>query len=240
MSALVVKSETAYDALQDGLPLVLRLLAGPATIDALATGADRAQVEATLGRLQRAGIVKSEAGRWSAAASMVQQTRQEGMVTFLSRYVVPQLVRLAGAPDDGFVAQLELALPVDAQRALRGGPVQALLDALNDLSDEPGAERALGTLVVLGTSDVPRLADPAERLLETARRTARQRSSPSDRDRALLTQFDALFPVAALPRVRAAVSAAAARLGPVATASSATTYTLVLGLTFRDGLRGSP
>ncbi len=229
-----VRTETAYDALQDGLSLVLRLLDGPRDLAALAGAGDRARAQALLGRLVRAGLVREAGGRYEAVANLVHQTRQEGMVTFLSRYVLPLLTRLVREPGEGFVAQLDLDLDPEAQAGLRGGIVQALVEELNALSDEPAEKKAPCTAVVIGTSDVPPASGEAsERLLETVRRAARQRATPASRDRAVLTQYDALFGADAARRAEAAVRRAADRLAAARATGQRPGYTIVIGFCVR-------
>lgn len=238
-----VQSETAYDALQDGLPLVLRLLSDPLPAAALAQpGEELAAVTRKLERLVRAGLIRKDGERYTAVARLVHQTRQEGMVTFLSRYVLPMFTRLMREPGQGFVTQLELALGPDEQSALRGGVVQELVEELNRLSDEPaapGEAKVACTAVVLGTSDVPPQGEAGERLLETVRRCARERATPGRSERAVLTQYDALFGVATVERAEAAVRSLASRLAAERAAGAGTGrnerpgYTLAIGFCVR-------
>lgn len=233
------RSETAYDALQEGLSLVVRVLSEPAGIDELAaeeTSADRATVEKRLRRLERAGILKLEGGKWQSVARMVVSSRQEGMVTFLSRYMLPSFVQLVREPNQGFVVQLDLVLDENEQKALRGGLVQDLLNDLNALSDEPGEMRKPGTLVVVGTSDVPPAADVEDdRILEAVRRCARQRTQPAVAERAVLTFYGALYAANKLDRAEALVRRAAEKLAERVAQGRKPNYTLVIG--FRADLQ---
>jgi hypothetical protein len=233
------RSETAYDALQDGLSLVVHVLSQPASVDELAAeepAADRATVEKRLRRLERAGILKLESGKWQPVARMVVSSRQEGMVTFLSRYMLPSFVQLVREPNQGFVVQLDLVLDPEEQKALRGGLVQDLLKDLNGLSDEPGDEKKPGTLVVVGTSDVPPpAAAEDDRILETVRRCARQRTSSSEAERAVLTFYGARYAVNHLGRAEALVRSAAGKMAERVAQGRKPNYTLVIG--FRADLQ---
>src|SRR5262249_55953669 len=142
-------------------------------------------VEKQLGRLVRAGLLRAEDGSYEAVATAIRQTRQEGMVTFLSRYFLPLLTSMAEEPGQGFVVQMDLSLPAGEQAGLRDGAIQSLLMELAAISDEPSDEHVPCTAVVVGTSDVPGVMEPGDRLLETTRRAARQRSTPDQRERAV-------------------------------------------------------
>jgi len=233
MGAAVARfaSETAYDALQDGLPLVVHVLSNPATVDELvdATALDRETVEKRLRRLERAGILRIEGGRWQPVARIVASSRQEGMVTFLSRYMLPSFVELVREPNQGFVAQLDLVLSPDEQRSLRAGLVQDLLNELSVVSDEPGAVRRSGTLVVVGTSDVPPPTEDGDRILETVRRCARQRTVEADADRAVLTFSDGRYPVERLHAAEALVRRAVESMSGREARGEKPNYTLVMG-----------
>lgn len=231
-----VRSETAYDALQDGLPVLLRVLSGTRTVEALAQAekTPAGAVEKQLGRLVRAGLLRSEGGAYEAVATAIRQTRQEGMVTFLSRYFLPLLTRVAEEPGDGFVVQLDLSLEPGEQATLRDGVVHDMLMELAAISDEPADEHVPCTAVVVGTSDVPGAMEPGDRLLETMRRTARQRSTPDQRERAVLTQLDGLYGLGSVARaeerVRKVAETFAARQ---AQGNNRPSYTLVLGFCAR-------
>lgn len=233
-----VRSETAYDALQDGLPLLLRVLSGTHTVDELARAehAEPVLVEKHLGRLVRAGLLRKDNGSYEAVASAIRQTRQEGMVTFLSRYFLPLVTRIVQEEEGqgGFAVQLDLVLSPEEQEALREGAVHQMQMDLAGISEEPATEHVPCTAVVVGTSDVPAGSDPGERLLETVRRCAKQRSTPGFSGRAVLTQLDGLYGVGSVEkaeeRVRRAAEAFSARRPAVGQKPS---YTLVLGFCAR-------
>ena len=233
-------TETAWDALQDGIELVLRLFTRPQTAAELSasTGEEPSAVERKLRRLAKAGLVREVEDRWEVVARLVHQTRQEGMVTSLTRYLLPSLTRAARESGVGYWAQLDLDLTQEEQASLRAGPIQALGEELNELSLRPGEDTVAGTAVMVGTSDVPRETEPAERMMETVRRAARQRATPEAAGRAVLTQFDGLFGKETLPEAEQAVRAAVERLRPrESRAGERAKYTLLLGFFVRERAR---
>lgn len=226
-----VLSETGWDALSDGLPMVVRVLAGPCTLEEIAKDSgesDLRLVEKRLSRLVREGILVKEGERYQAPARLIKTFRQEGMITSLSRHVIPFLSQLEEEPDSCLAIQLDLALDHEEQAGLRSGVVQELVDRLNELSDRPAAERKPHTLVVLGTSDVLTAGAPRTGLLEILKRSARQRSTPDRANRAVLMCYEARFgdPEAAREAVLDAVRGLRER---GASALSATPYTMVFG-----------
>jgi hypothetical protein len=232
-------TESAWDALQDGTELVLRLFAGPATAAdlAAATHEDQARVEAKLRRLAKVELVRQAGESWEVVARHVHQTRQEGMVTFLTRYVLPSLTRAAREPGDVFWAQLDLCLTPDEQVALRQD-LWGLSEELNELSLQAADDLVACTAVVVGTSDVPNTTDPAEKMLETVRRAARQRATPEAADRAVLRQFDGLFGRASVPNAERVVRTAGERLlARECPPGKRATYTMLLGFFVRERSR---
>lgn len=236
-----VGTEAAWDALQDGMELLLRLFSGPRTTAELAaaTRDEPAQVERKLARLVKTGLVKKADERWEVVARHVHQVRQEGMVTSLTRYVLPSLTRAAREPGGAFWVQLDLCLSHEEQASLRTS-VLAMNEELNELSLQAADDQVACTAVVAGTSDVPRTTDPAEKILETVRRAARQRVTPETADRAALWQFDGLFGRASVPDAEQVVRAAAERLrARECPAGERATYTLLLGFFVRERSRAS-
>jgi len=225
-----VLSETGWDALTDGHPMVVRALEGPCTLEEIALAAgerDLALVGRRLARLVREGILVRNGDHYRAAARMIQTFRQEGLISSLSRHVMPIITRLAHEPESGFAIVLDVKLDEEEQAALRSGAIKDLIDELNQLSEAPAPERTPRTLVVLGTSDVPPPGPRGDRLLEIFKRTARQRSEQERAPRAVLTCYDARFgdPEAAAALVRSF----AARIEARGSSPSATPYTLVFG-----------
>lgn len=234
-------TESSWDALQDGLELVLRVFSGPRSTEELAaeTRDEPAQVERTLARLAVAGIIRKVDGRWEAVARHVHGTRQEGMVTFLTRYVLPSLMKAAQVPGAGFWTQMDLHLGLDEQASMRSR-VWTVNQELNELSLQEADEPVACTAVWVGTSDVPKMTDPMEKAMETVRRTARQRLTPEAAERAVLWQFFGSFGRASVPHAEQLVKAEEERLrARECRADQPATYTLLFGFFVRDRLRAS-
>lgn len=168
-------------------------------------GQNRSDVERRLKRLVRSGLVRQEGDRFEALAQIMQQTRQEGIITSLSRYILPMFTNVVQQPDGTFVTQLDLHLSVEEQRSLRSGPIQETVVALDGLTTELTSETKVCVFAVVGTSDVPPPGDPGDRILDTIRRAARQRSIPAESQQAVLTQQEAYFDVAVVRRAEALV-----------------------------------
>jgi hypothetical protein len=232
-------TETAWDALQDGMELVLRLFSEPlSTADlAAATGEPANLVERKLARLEKTRLLRRVGGRWEVVAQHVHQTRQEGMVTSLTRYVLPSLTRAAREPGAGYLEQIDLCLAPEDQVKLREN-LWRLSEDLNEISLRTAEARVACCAVVVGTSDVPLTTDPAEKMLESVRRAARQRATPEAADRAVLRQFDGLFGTELVPEAEQVVRAAADGLRVRACQSEQRpTYTLLLGFFVRGRTR---
>lgn len=234
-----IRTESAYDAMQEGMPFVVRLVSEPATFEelhAIEPELPRAQVEQRLKRLVRNGLVREDGNRYEAVAQMVHQVRQEGIITSLSRYILPMVTNLVRAPGGVFVTQLDLELPHEEQEQLRSGLVQDAVLELDRLSSEPGEKRILNTFVVVGTSDVPPRGDDGERLLETVRRSARQRSIASAAKRAVLMQQEGYFADHACTKAEQVVRSLADRLMAFKSTDAAkANYTLALAFGPREG-----
>jgi len=229
MSASVanIHSETGWDALADELPMVVRVMSSPATLEELAEVVgerDLVRARRRAARLVREGVIVLRGDRYEAPARMIDTDRQEGMLTSISRYVLPHVMKLANDPTDGVAIQLDLDLDEAEQEALCVGWEKSLVDELNELSDRPAESKEPHTLIVYGTSDVPPAGPPSERMIETLRRCARQRSTPELASRALLIRYDAHIghPAEAMKIVRRA----AARMDAKAPGHR---YTLVYG-----------
>lgn len=232
-----IRTESAYDAMQEGMPFVVRLVSEPATFEelhAIEPELPRAQVEQRLKRLVRNGLIREEGNRFEAVAQVVRQVRQEGIITSLSRYILPTLTDIVSEPGKGFVQQLDLHLPVPDQVALRQGVIHDLAMGLKDLSDEPAAKTKPCIAVIVGTSDVPGPMDPGERLLETVLRSARQRAIPSQADRAVLTQIDGYFGTAAILQAESLFRQLAERLASEQPTGVRANYTLALAFSARE------
>lgn len=227
-------SESAYDALRDGLPLVVRLLQGPLSREELLGegGFSDADLDRLLHRLERSGIVELADDRYRATAGRVQSRRQEGMITALSQFFLPALTRFADDPDHGLLLHLELALGEEEQRGLRQGEVEGLLQELYELSERPAAETQALRLIVFGAPGVAgpaeAEADPFERAMQLLRRTARDRATEERKERTVFTFADGRFgePDLAFEALRRFAS----RLQPKGQADRRPGYELVVGL----------
>jgi len=217
MSAIAkFQSETDWDVIAGEAPLLARVTSSPATLEELAEVAgevDLVKVRRRVARLERAGVVVMKADRFEAAARTIESDRQEGMLTSISRYILPYVAGLAHDPSIGFVTQIDLDFDETEQRAFCSAGEQDLRDALDDLSSRPGTGARLHTLVLIGTSDVPSEMPGKDRLLETLKRCGRQRAMSSLADRAVLRTHTALFddPAAAETLVRSAAAKTATR-----------------------------
>lgn len=179
-------SESAYDALRDGLPLVVRLLQGPLSREELASEptVGALDLDRLLSRLERSGIVEREGELFRATGGWVQTERQEGMINALSQFFLPTLLRFATEPDAGLLLQLELPLSEAEQRTLWKDEVEVLLQELYDLSERPAVGTQALRLIVFGTSGVgAQEEDPFERAMQTLRRTARDRATEERKER---------------------------------------------------------
>ncbi len=191
MSPEVAKfhSETGWDALSDGLPMVVRVMSGPASLDELAEAMgerDLVVAQRKLRRLIREGIIVESGERYEAPARLIDTDRQEGLLTSIARLVMPTVTRLANDPSVGYVAQIDLDMDEAEQEAFCAAYEQDLVEALNEASEVPADERHACSWVIFGTSDVPPNLPPQQRLLETLKRCALQRSTPGVASRAML------------------------------------------------------
>jgi hypothetical protein len=191
--ALEVSSEMAYDLVQDHLDTLLALLDGPLP---------RAEVVSQLGtsvaldRLLAHGLIAAEGEQLRAVASVYHQLRQEGMMSFLSRYVLPGLRATLdpGERRSSTLAVRPLELAREEMVALRQGPVQQLFEELTAISEQAvqGSVARLSVLVV-GTSHVaPEVMPAPESALTHLRQASIQRATPAERECALLSQVDFL------------------------------------------------
>jgi hypothetical protein len=198
-----VTSEVAYDLMHDHLDTILALLEGPLPKSEVQ---HRVGSAATVERMLRYGLLEASGVELRAVATVYQQLRQEGMMTFLEHFVLPSLT--PGVDGNG-MAGLEtryLSLPPPAIRGLRAGRVQHLFEALTRASElDAGGTLARMTVLVIGTSRV--LADEldaGEQALQHLRAAAMQRATEADKDSAVLSQYVFLADV---ERFRAALRA---------------------------------
>lgn len=242
MSASVanIMSETGWDALFDGLPLMVRVLAGPSTLEEVAEAAGERElvaVQKRMARLERAGIVERQGERYLARASLIASAAQEGLVTAISRHVLPNVMRLAEEPSSGIAELLDLTLDEEEQVSLRPGPIQALIEKLNSISEAPSASTDAYTLVVVGTSDVSPAGPLPERMIATLKACAKQRSTPAHAARTVLVSYHARFGDAAGAEqaVRSTIRTLSARKSP---GSDATSYSVLIGFRKQDPMNG--
>jgi hypothetical protein len=230
-------TESTWDAMQDGLELILRLFSGPRTLAQLAAEvrSDPAQVESALRRLVRVGLVRTDGKTFEAVASAVHQDRREGMVTSLTRYILPWLTRVARDPSAGFWEQIDVDLTPEEQENTWTNTAMPLFYRLNDLSLDPGPDARVYTAVLVTTSDVPSHRDPADRVLETVKRAARQRATPEAAGRAVLGQFDGLFGAEKLERAKQELRQAIEQYRAREVRQGHPRYTVVLGFFERHG-----
>ncbi len=227
-SAVKVTSEIAYDLLQDHLDTVLAVLHQPLSREEVV---DRLGSENELQRMLRHGLFQADGGSVRAVAGVVHQLRQEGMLTFLNRYVLPALTAsLTPQAAGSELACRYLSLPADTLPTLRDGAVQSLWQELGVVSEQPtsGPVRRL-TVLVVGTSDVERqdLPDAEAALLHTKRACA-QRARPGERALAVLSQLDFLADGARLVAATEAVQRFLERFDSNASSSEAANYHLTV------------
>lgn len=210
-----MRTESAYDALLEGMPILLTVMKGPRTADELVADGvlDSTAGEKQLVRLTRAGLLRKNGARYEAIADVIEQTRQEGIITSISHHVLPLVTRLASDEGTGFAVQLDLDVPPAEQASLWSGRILPLLQAVDEVSRDAGADAVPCMALAIGTSDVPAGLSGGDRLIETVRRAARQRSTPGEADRAILVEYHGLFAPDRVVEAEALVRSAAGDLG---------------------------
>jgi hypothetical protein len=197
-ATLRVESEVAYDLIQEHTETLLRLLDSPLPEPDLV-----AQVggPCVLERLVRHGLVRRDDGVIRPTADVLHQWRQEGMTSFLRRYVLPTLAVGAEGGDRASLQIRRLRLCSAGMDAVRPGPVQRFLDRLVAISDSPAAAtRSRLTVLVVGTSWVQSADDEEGRLPDSEdaivhlRQACLERAATrnASKKRAVLAQFDFL------------------------------------------------
>ena len=241
---LTIGSETAYDALTDSLDAVVRLFSSPCTLAEVAKAQgtdDLAALEKKLDQLTRSGVLRKSGDRYEAAGPLLHAARQESVIGVVTRLILPSTFR-AMQQEHGFAVQIDLQLSHDEQRSLRTTFLTPLNERLNELSDEPGDDKVLCTLVAMGTSDAPGPGEFEERIIETVRRAGRQRSIPADADRAFLIQANGYFAPAAKQRAEALIRSMAQELKSAHSSrpgGGKPNYTIALGFSTRVGVGDS-
>lgn len=185
-----VTHEVAYDLLQEHLDTMLALLDRPLPRTELL---QRVGSEAVLQRLQKYGLVTDDAGTCRAAASSLHQLRQEGMVSFLERYILPSLA--ASASDDGATSLINLPLALaTADVPKLDTAIRGMLHDLVDISEQPTTSVTYRlSVLVIGTSRIiPEALSPSDAALQHLREASLQRTVAAESKLAKLFQFDAL------------------------------------------------
>ena len=199
MTLQTVDSEIVYDLIQDHLDVLLGLLEAPksrqATIELLGS-------EATLNRFIKHGLLSScEDGSVQATTEGIRQSRQEGMMSFLERYIVPALASGLDAQateDINVIAKVwnrSFSLPIELIEDCRETLVQPLLEELLEISNLPstGESSRMSLMVIASTDSSVETVDSEVDLLQLAKAASLQRSNPDSRARAILTQLDAIM-----------------------------------------------
>ena len=89
MTLQLVKSEIAYDLIQDHLDVLLKVLEAPLSRE---SATELFGDEVTLARFVKHGLLKyDDNGLITGTTEGIRQSRREGMMTFLERYIVPAL-----------------------------------------------------------------------------------------------------------------------------------------------------
>jgi hypothetical protein len=199
MTLQTVDSEIVYDLIQDHLDVLLKLLDGPKPRE---TAIELLGGEGTLNRFIKHGLLAAcENGDIQATTEGIRQSRQEGMMSFLERFIIPDLASGLDAQateDINVIAKVwsrSFKLPLAAIERCREELVQPLLEDLLAISNLPSTgDASRMSLMVIASTDGPvALEDNDVDLLQLAKSASLQRSTPSSRDRAILTQLDAIM-----------------------------------------------
>ncbi|MEL6340103.1 MAG: hypothetical protein AAFV36_00310 [Myxococcota bacterium] len=184
-----VNNEIAYDLLQDHLELILTMIERPMSRDELIRRVGSPRVAS---RLVDYGLVRATNQGMQASSSTFQQVRQEGMVAFLERYVLPSL---ASDPTGETTLLVNRYLTLGSQRRLSmlRGPVQTFFEHLSEATDAPlQGESARLSVLVVGSSRVHADVAPEERSLCHLSSASELRAVAATRDQAVVSQFDCL------------------------------------------------
>lgn len=196
-SHTVVESELAYDLLQDHTELVLALLERPMpkgeVIEMLGS-------ETPLKRLLKHGLVSQEGNTIYAVAEAYTQARQEGMVTFLERYILPSLsasLSVGSDVDPGGIANVwsvALKLSPKALDTVRPDNIDEFFDELLKASDLPaqGTLSRLSVLVIGTSQEIDSEISKEDAILKQLKCASIQRSTANEKHLAILSQFDCL------------------------------------------------
>ena len=196
-SHTVVESELAYDLLQDHTELVLALLERPMpkgeVIEMLGS-------EIPLKRLLKHGLVSQEGHTIYAVAEAYTQLRQEGMVTFLERYILPSLsagLSVESDVDAGGIANVwsvPLKLSEKDLDTVRPDNIDDFFNELLKASDLPaqGTLSRLSVLVIGTSKEIDADLSKEDAILKQLKCASIQRSIADEKHLAILSQFDCL------------------------------------------------
>ncbi|MEC8049346.1 MAG: hypothetical protein VX210_01040 [Myxococcota bacterium] len=199
MTLQTIDSEVVYDLIQDHLDVLLTLLEGPKSRE---TTVQLLGDEATLGRFIKHGLLKcNDDGTVLATSEGIRQSRQEGMMSFLERYIVPALASgldPQATEDINLIAKAwnrQLRLPINVIEGFREHEVQPLLEELLEISNQPSSGEAarMSLMVIASTEGASDVQNEDIDLLQLAKSASLQRSKAGVRDRAILTQLDAIM-----------------------------------------------
>jgi len=143
-------------------------------------------------------LVVAEGDTFSVVSNRLHQVRQEGMVTFLERYLLPALSASTHEQNDssGFatLSNRLLRLDVDTARGLRQGPVQRLFEELSDIveGEAQGVVSRLSLLVVGTSRVVGEPLESADAALRHLQQASLQRVDAAERELAVVSQIDFL------------------------------------------------
>lgn len=196
-SHTVVESELAYDLLQDHTELVLALLERP-----MPTGEviEMLGSETPLKRLLKHGLVSQEGNTIYAVAEAYTQLRQEGMVTFLERYILPSLsagLSVESDVDAGGIANVwsvPLKLSEKDLETVRADNIDDFFNELLQASDLPaqGMLSRLSVLVIGTSKEIDADLAKEDAILKQLKCASIQRSMADEKHLAILSQFDCL------------------------------------------------
>ena len=199
MTLQLVESEIAYDLIQDHLDVLLKVLEAPLSRE---SATELFGDEVTLARFVKHGLLKyDDNGQITGTTEGIRQSRREGMMTFLERYIVPALASGLGAQEHEDINSItkvwerQLHLPVSVIERVRESDVQPLLEKLLEISNQPGSgETARMSCMVIASTNGPEDHDSNDiDLMQLAKSASLQRSQPQHQARAILTQLDAIM-----------------------------------------------
>ena len=191
----LVENEVAYDLLQDHLELILRLIDTPSPRDDVIRFVGSEKI---VERLARYGLIRATALGMEAVSSTYQQMRQEGMVSFLERYVLPSLTLSTHATRTTSLLNHYLFITDRDRDGMLPGPVQSFFEALSNLADMPlSGESARLSVLVVGASEVQaHELEAGESALLHLRSASKLRAASETRAQAVVSQFDCMADLA--------------------------------------------